>query len=67
MTQTDILKKAAEGLGGPERLAAFLDVPASDLGAWIAEQRKPPEEAVRAAFDVIAEGLFEIERAQRRA
>ena len=67
MTQIDILKKAAEGLGGAERLAAFLNVPASDLRAWIAEKRVPPHEIVLAAFDVIAEGVLEVERAQRGA
>ncbi len=67
MTQIDILKKAAEGLGGPERLAAFLGVSVLDLGAWIAEKRVPPAEIVLAAFDVIAEGVVEVERIQHGA
>lgn len=62
MTQADILKRAAEGLGGAERLAAFLDVPAAELGAWMSEKRAPPHDAVAAAFEVIA---LEIERAER--
>ena len=59
MTYSDILKRAAERLGGPERLATFLDVPAAEIGAWIAEKRVPPEDMVAAAFDVIAEGALE--------
>ncbi len=64
MTQVDILKRAAEGLGGAERLAAFLDVPAVELGAWMAEKRAPPQDVVAAAFDVIA---LEIGRAEHSA
>jgi hypothetical protein len=60
MTQSDILKRAAERLGGPERLATFLDVPAAEIGAWIAEKRAPPEDMVAAAFDVIAEGTIKL-------
>jgi hypothetical protein len=62
MSQTDILKRAAESLGGLERLAAFLNVPAADLRAWIAEKHVPPREIVAIAFDVIAEGLAEMKK-----
>jgi hypothetical protein len=56
MTQSDILRKAADRLGGQERLATFLDVPAAEIGAWIAEKRVAPDDMLAAAFDVIAEG-----------
>ncbi|HWD23808.1 MAG TPA: hypothetical protein VG591_11835 [Burkholderiales bacterium] len=60
MTQSDILRRAAERLGGPEHLATFLDVPAAEIGAWIDEERVPPDDVVAAAFDVIAEGTVKL-------
>lgn len=65
MTQSDILRRAAQGLGGRERLATFLDVPAAVLGAWIDEKRVPPDDMVAAALDVIAEGAADVERSRR--
>lgn len=60
MTHRDILRRAAEGLGGAERLAAFLDVAPAELRAWMAGKRVPPDEMVTAAFDVLAEGALDI-------
>lgn len=53
MTQCDILSRAAEALGGAERLAVFLAVPVGEVRGWIAGKRPAPEEVVAAAYDVI--------------
>lgn len=55
MTQSDILTRAAQALGGADRLAAFLAVPVGDVRGWITGKCRAPEELVAAAVDIIAE------------
>ena len=39
-----VLQKAAELLGGRNKLSKILQVPAADIDKWIADQAKPPRE-----------------------
>ncbi len=55
MTQRDILGRAAEALGGADRLAVFLAVPVGDVRGWITGQSRAPEDMVAAAVDVLTE------------
>ena len=55
MTQSDILTRAAQALGGADRLAAFLAVPVGEVRGWMTGQRRAPEDLVAAAVDIIAE------------
>lgn len=47
------LQKAAELLGGRDRLAKVLHVPASEIDKWIAGQSKPPREVFLRIVDII--------------
>lgn len=47
------LQKAAELVGGREKLARVLNVPAADLDRWIADQAKPPREVFLRIVDLI--------------
>ncbi|MGQ0547987.1 MAG: hypothetical protein ACT4P3_22100 [Betaproteobacteria bacterium] len=52
------LETAAHCLGGPERLAALLDVPARTVRMWLRGEQAPPLGAFLAALDVVADGPF---------
>jgi hypothetical protein len=47
------LRKAAELLGGREKLAKVLHVPAAEIDKWIADQGKPPREIFLRIVDLI--------------
>ena len=47
------LGRAAELLGGREKLAKVLQVPAADLDAWIADRAKPPRDIFLRVVDLI--------------
>ena len=47
------LSRAAELLGGREKLAKILQVPATQIEAWIADQAKPPREVFLRIVDLI--------------
>jgi hypothetical protein len=54
--RAEALRAAAGMLGGERKLAAFLDVPAPEVRAWLDGQAEPPLEAFLNALDVIADG-----------
>ena len=60
------LHDAARTLGGHERLAAFLKVPAEKLAAWLAGDEMPPLEAFLGSLDVIADGPYAPRPARHR-
>ena len=47
------LSRAAELLGGREKLANLLQVPAKELDRWMADQAKPPREVFLRVVDLI--------------
>jgi len=47
------VRKAAELLGGRDKLARTLQVPVSEIEKWITEQKKPPREIFLRVVDVI--------------
>jgi len=47
------LRKAAELLGGRERLAKALQVPAAEIDKWIADEGKPPRDIFLRIVDLI--------------
>jgi hypothetical protein len=47
------LQKAAELLGGREKLSKILQVPAAEIDQWIADQAKPPREVFLRIVDLI--------------
>jgi hypothetical protein len=47
------LQKAADLLGGREKLAKVLRVPLAELDKWIADQSKPPRETFLRVVDLI--------------
>lgn len=47
------LSKAAELLGGRERLAKVLQVPAAEIEKWITDKGKPPREVFLRVVDII--------------
>jgi hypothetical protein len=47
------LQKAAQLLGGPDRLSKILQVPRADIDAWIADKGKPPREIFLRIVDLI--------------
>jgi hypothetical protein len=47
------LQKAAELLGGRDKLSKILQVPAADIDKWIADQAKPPREIFLRIVDLI--------------
>jgi hypothetical protein len=47
------LQKAAEGAGGPKKLARVLRVPLADLEKWIADKDEPPIAVFLKAVDLV--------------
>jgi hypothetical protein len=47
------LLKAAELVGGRDRLAKILQVPRADIDRWIADEAKPPREIFLRIVDLI--------------
>jgi hypothetical protein len=60
------LRDAARTVGGCERLAAVLNVPAERLAAWLAGDEMPPLEAFLGSLDVIADGPYAPRPRRRR-
>jgi hypothetical protein len=52
------LLQAAATVGGPARLARFLDVPEARLAKWIAGEELAPLEAFMNALDLVADGPY---------
>ena len=55
---TETLACAAATIGGPARLARFLNVSKSRLMSWLAGEEAPPNEVFLDALDVIADGPY---------
>jgi hypothetical protein len=55
---TEILQCAAATIGGPARLAKFLNVPRGALLRWLAGEEAPPDQVFLDALDVIADGPY---------
>lgn len=53
--KANTLIRAAQILGGIERLSAYLSVPQSDLIAWMAGEGEPPHPTFLLAVDVVLE------------
>lgn len=49
------LQRAAEVLGGRDKLSRELRVPARDLDRWIAEEAEPPRGVFLRAVDIVLE------------
>ena len=49
------VRKAAEMVGGRERLARTLQVPLSEIEKWILGEKKPPRELFLRVVDLIVE------------
>ena len=47
------LRKAADLLGGREKLSKILQVPCADIDRWIADEAKPPREVFLRVVDLI--------------
>jgi hypothetical protein len=47
------IQKAADLLGGRDRLATVLLVPAAQIDAWIADKAKPPREVFLRVVDIV--------------
>jgi len=47
------VQKAAELLGGREKLSKMLQVPGAEIDKWIADQAKPPREVFLRVVDLI--------------
>ena len=47
------VQKAAELLGGREKLSRVLQVPGAEIDKWIADQAKPPREVFLRVVDLI--------------
>jgi len=47
------LRRAAELLGGREKLVKLLQIPAADLDSWIADRAKPPRDIFLRVVDII--------------
>jgi hypothetical protein len=52
-----VLQIAAEMLGGPRKLRAFLRASSADLASWLAGTRPPPEQAFLKALELILDDL----------
>ena len=52
------LRDAVRTLGGHERLAGVLKVPAEKLAVWLSGEEMPPLEAFLDSLDVIADGPY---------
>jgi hypothetical protein len=50
------VRVAAGILGGDQKLATFLGVPAREVQAWLDGQTEPPLKVFLAALDVVAAG-----------
>lgn len=55
---TETLQFAAATIGGPARLAKFLNVPRQAVLRWLAGEEAPPDQVFLDALDVIAAGPF---------
>jgi hypothetical protein len=55
---TETLQFAAATIGGPARLAAFLNVPRASVLRWLAGEEAPPDQVFLDALDVIADGPY---------
>lgn len=55
---TETLQFAAATIGGPARLAKFLNVPPTALLRWLAGEEAPPDQIFLDALDVIADGPY---------
>ena len=51
------LHRAAEVLGGSDRLATFLAVPIDSLDTWLACDEDPPLDVVQVALDVLVDDV----------
>ena len=47
------IRKAADLLGGRDRLAKVLLVPVEDIDTWIADKAKPPREVFLRVVDIV--------------
>jgi hypothetical protein len=47
------VRKAAEIVGGREKLARTLQVPVAEIEKWLADQKKPPREVFLRVVDLI--------------
>jgi hypothetical protein len=57
-TYTETLACAAATIGGPDRLARFLNVSRKRLMGWLAGEEAPPNQVFLDALDVIADGPY---------
>lgn len=55
---TETLSCAAATIGGPDRLAKFLNVSRKRLVSWLAGEEAPPNQVLLDALDVIADGPY---------
>jgi hypothetical protein len=55
---TETLQCAAATIGGPGRLAQFLNVSRRTLMRWMAGEESPPNQVFLDALDVIADGPY---------
>ena len=55
---TETLACAAATIGGPTRLAQFLNVSRSRVMSWLACEETPPSQVFLDALDVIADGPY---------
>jgi hypothetical protein len=51
------LHRAAEVLGGSDRLATFLAVPIDSLDTWLGCYEDPPPDVVQIALDVLVDDV----------
>ena len=63
---SDVLRAAAESLGGERNLAAFLEVPRDELHRWMVGEASPPLPAFLAALDLAADGPYSGQRRRIR-
>ena len=54
----DVLKAAAQTVGGERKLAAFLDVSPHELQRWMKGDGAPPLPAFLLALDLAADGPY---------
>jgi len=55
---TEVLRAAAQALGGHRKLAAFLEVPPDELSRWMQGDSMPPLPAFLDALDLAANGPY---------
>jgi hypothetical protein len=55
---TETLSFAAATIGGPGRLAQFLNVSRARVMRWLAGEEPPPDQVFLDALDVIADGPY---------